>query len=136
MCHSRVGAKLIVEPCVAFRGEEFGGDDMSLWGVEANSGVVGGVDGRSGWRQHGCEVPSWWGVPVGIGFLQEDLSVLVEFGGLRGGRGSWVGRGSSSLPGYLAGRRGGRSWCWEWSGVVGCLELCKVAVEGNDASGH
>ncbi len=50
MFHIRVGAKLIVEPCVAFWGEEFGGDDMSFWGVEANSRVVEGVDGRVGWR--------------------------------------------------------------------------------------
>jgi hypothetical protein len=62
--------------------------------------------------------------------------VLFEFGGLRRGRGSWVGRGSSSLAGDLVGRRGGRSWCWEWGGVVGFVELCKVAVEGHDTSGH
>jgi hypothetical protein len=69
VCHSRVGAKLIIEPYVAVWGEEFGGDGMTLWGVEANSGVVGGVDGGVGWRQHGCEVSCWWGVPVGIEFL-------------------------------------------------------------------
>ncbi len=50
MCHSRVGEELIVEPSVSVWREEFGGDGVSFRGVEANSKVVGGVDGGVGWR--------------------------------------------------------------------------------------
>ncbi len=109
---------------------------MPLWGVEADSGVVGGVDGRVGWREHGCEISSGWGIPVGFEFVEEDLSVVGEFGGLRWGWGAWVRWEASSLSGYPAGRRGRWLRCGLGDGVVGWFELGKISVEGHDPSDH
>jgi hypothetical protein len=99
-----VGAELVVQPRVAFGGKEFWRYEVSLWGMETDGRVIGGVDGRVGGGEHGGERARGFGVPVGVEFLEKDLSMAGKFGGLWRRGGARVGRDASPLPGDPLGR--------------------------------